>query len=223
MARPRVTLKLATSLDGKIALANGDSQWITGEAARAAGRALRASHDAICVGANTAHLDNPQLTARISGKPDPVRVIFDSRARLSPKSNLAQSARQVPVVLFCNEGAQDKAEPLTDLGVTVLPIGVNGRGLDIEAALQILHRRGIESLLVEGGGQLAASFVTLGAVDRIEWFRAPMILGSDGRDAIGSVGGPLGLETMDKAYRFTRVNLAEIGDDIHESYERVAR
>jgi len=97
LARPQVTLKLATSLDGKIALANGMSEWITGEKARAEGRKLRARHDAIAVGANTAVLDNPQLTTRLSGEPDPIRVIFDTKLRLSPKSNLVMTAKETPV------------------------------------------------------------------------------------------------------------------------------
>ena len=97
MARPQVTLKLATSLDGKIALANGMSEWITGEKAREEGRKLRATHDAIAVGSNTAVLDNPQLTTRLSGEPDPIRVIFDTKLRLSPKSNLALTAKETPV------------------------------------------------------------------------------------------------------------------------------
>ena len=120
MARPYVTLKLATSLDGKIALANGMSEWITGEAARAAGRKLRARHDAIAVGANTAVLDNPQLTTRIAGEPNPVRVVFDTKLRLSPKSNLALTAKDVPVWLFSEVTTGKVADKLTALGVRLI-------------------------------------------------------------------------------------------------------
>lgn len=216
MARPSITLKLATSMDGKIALANGASEWITSEPARAAGRKLRAAHHAICVGARTAHIDNPQLTTRITGQPNPVRVIFDSRAALSLASNLAKTAREIPVILFCDQSARETQAALEQLGVIVLPVGRTPRGLDIAQALSLLRQRGIDSMLIEGGGRLAASFMALGVIDRIEWFRAPIILGGDGRDAIGD----LGLSSMADIYRFTRVQARSIGDDLHETYQR---
>jgi len=153
LRRPFVTLKLATSLDGKIALANGQSEWITSERSRLQGRMLRGQHDAIAVGGNTAVVDNPQLTTRIMGQADPQRVIFDSRLRL----------------------------------------------------------------LVEGGGILAASFLRLGIVDRIDWFRAPIILGADGRSAVGD----LGIEAMSDVFKLPRVHLSELGDDIYERYQRI--
>ncbi len=215
--RPFITLKLATSLDGKIALANGQSEWITGEASRAQGRALRATHDAIAVGANTAVLDNPQLTTRISGQPDPQRVIFDSQLRLSPESNLAKTARDIPVLAFHDSGLGTSDNPLKNLGVFLLPVARNTAGLDIAEALGVLRNRGIESLLVEGGGTLAASFLALGVVDRIDWFRAPMILGGDGRCGVGG----LGFTRLSQAHRLSRVELREVGDDIYERYQRV--
>lgn len=214
MKRPYITLKLATSLDGKIALANGQSEWITGEASRAAGRRLRATHDSIAVGANTAVLDNPQLTTRIAGQADPVRVIFDSGLRLSPDSNLALTAKTTPVWVFCRSATVGNAEALANSGVTLLPVNYDN-GLDVAEALEVLHRRDIKSLLVEGGGTLAASFIKLGVVDVIEWFRAPIILGGDGRNGIGD----LGLEQLDMARRFERVSVSELGTDIHERYE----
>lgn len=217
LPRPHITLKLATSLDGKIALSNGESEWITGEEARRAGRKLRASHDAIAVGANTAVLDNPQLTTRLADMPDPVRIVFDSNLRLLPQSNLAQTAKDTPVWVFCKEDHSNGAEPLKALGVDILQIPYD-KGLDISAALEILGRRNIDRLLVEGGGQLAASFVRLGLIDVIEWFRAPMILGGDGRNAIGD----LGLERMMDVYHYQRTGLQELGPDLHETYERVS-
>lgn len=180
------------------------------------GRELRAKHDAIAVGANTAHLDNPQLTSRIPNAPDPVRVIFDSRARLSPLSNLAQTTQETPVFLFCESGHDEKTKVLLELGVKILPVEKTSSGLDILSAMQILRSQGIDSLLIEGGGKLAASFIALGIVDRIEWFRAPMILGGDGRDSVGD----LLLESMDAAYRYERVGLEPIGVDIHETYQK---
>ena len=215
MARPYITLKLATSLDGRIALANGMSEWITGEAARAQGRKLRARHDAIAVGANTAVMDNPQLTTRIAGEPNPVRVVFDTKLRLSPKSNLALTAKDVPVWVFSEVTTGKVADNLTALGVRLIKVPIS-LGVDLTAAMSILKENGIASLLVEGGGTIAASFLRLDAIDNLEWFRAPLILGGDGRSAIGD----LNLEDLNLAARFNRVSLQELGDDIYERYER---
>lgn len=217
MARPQVTLKLATSLDGKIALANGMSEWITGEKARAEGRKLRSSHDAIAVGANTAELDNPQLTTRLSGKPNPIRVIFDTKLRLSPKSNLAMTANETAVWVFTDIVTGDVANTLKNLGVRLFKASSN-QSVNLEMALQILHDNGVTSLLVEGGGTLAASFLRLGAIDVIEWFRAPIIMGGDSRGSIGN----LDLTDMNLAKRFNRIELRDLGNDIHERYERIA-
>lgn len=216
MIRPHITLKLATSLDGKIALANGQSEWITGEKSRAAGRKLRAAHDAIAVGANTAVMDNPQLTTRIAGQPDPIRVIFDTHLRLSPESNLALTARTNPVWVFCAHDQGRTAEDLKNLGIVLLPVGF-GQGLDVSEAMAVLKRKNIDRLLVEGGGTLAASFMKLGIVDVIEWFRAPIILGGDGRNGVGD----LGLEELDLARTYNRASISELGDDMHERYERI--
>lgn len=217
MPRPSVTLKLATSLDGKIALANGQSEWITGEAAREAGRRLRGSHDGIAVGANTAVLDNPQLTTRIDGLPNPVRIVFDSQLRLSVDSNLVQTAQETPTWVFTKSLEVSYANTLKNNGVVVLPVAYD-KGLDVPAALDILHRRSITTLLVEGGGQLAASFLKTGCVDRIEWFRAPLILGGDGRDCIGA----LGLENLMSARQYERVEWRELGPDMYERYEKLS-
>ncbi len=209
-----MTLKLATSLDGKIALANGLSEWITGEKSRAEGRKLRARHDAIAVGSNTAVLDNPQLTTRIAGEADPIRIVFDTKLRLSPKSNLALTARETPVWVFSEVTDGEVADTLTELGVRLIKTPINF-GIDLTAALQVLHDNGVRSLLVEGGGTLAASFLRLGAIDIIEWFRAPIILGGDGRGAIGD----LGLDSLNLAHHFERIDMTELGDDVHERYE----
>ena len=216
MKRPNITLKLATSLDGKIALANGQSEWITGEKSREAGRRLRGEHDAIAIGSNTAVLDNPQLTTRISGAPNPIRVVFDTHLRLSPKSNLAQSTKLAPVWLFCQSKESERAEILCYLGVKLFPVAYDN-GLDIQNALKILLQNNVHSLLIEGGGTLAASFIKLDVIDNIEWFRAPVILGGDGRNAIGD----LGLESLNLVHKFNRVSVFEIGEDIYEKYERV--
>lgn len=192
------------------------SEWITGDKARAAGRKLRAVHDAIAVGANTAVIDNPQLTTRIGGLPDPIRIIFDSNLRLSSESELAKSAKNIPVWVFCKSDVGAKADILKALSIRLFPVPYTDT-LNIEAALKVMLRGGVRRLLVEGGGTLAASFLRADVVDRIDWFRAPLILGGDGRSAVGD----LGLTDLNMAGRFSRTSVTEMGDDLHEEYERI--
>ena len=219
--RPKITLKLATSLDGKIALANGQSQWVTSEAARAHGRELRFENDAIAVGVNTAILDNPRLTSRTPGKPDPIRIVFDSMLRLSLDSHLITTAKQTPTWIF--SAAESFVYPdnlaaaraVRELGVSLYEIP-GSSGLNLEDALAIMTRNGIRSLLVEGGGTLIASFIREGLFDEIHWYRAPVLLGGDGRDCVGA----LSLTEMDQAIRLRRIKVAEVGLDQHEVYVR---
>ncbi len=215
--RPRVTLKLATSLDGRIATASGESQWITGEAARAEGHRLRASHDSILVGIGTALADDPMLTVRIPGLEDrqPVRIVLDSRQRLDPGSRLARSALESPVIVVT---IQLPAPALVRAGVEVIQVhaGRDGR-VSLNHTLTALRAKGFISLLVEGGGEVAASFLRGDVVDRIEWFRAPILLGAEGRPGVGS----LAIEELGQARRFRRLAAEPCGDDLWERYERL--
>ncbi|MCS6625189.1 RibD family protein [Roseibacterium beibuensis] len=215
--RPRVTLKLATSLDGRIATASGESQWITGEAARAEGHRLRASHDAILIGVGTALADDPLLTVRQPGLEhrQPVRVVLDSRQRLSPGSKLALTARESPVIVLT---VQLPAPALVRAGVEVIQVhaGRDGRP-SLTHVLTALRGRGLISLLVEGGGEVAASFLRCDAVDRLEWFRAPILLGAEGRPCVGT----LAVEELGQARRFRRLAAEPCGDDLWERYERL--
>ena len=211
----RVTLKLATSLDGKIALADGQSEWITGEKARRKGRALRAEHDAIAIGSNTAVIDNPQLTTRLGDLPDPMRVVFDTRLRLDPQSNLARTADEVPTVALCGPGHE--AGELRELGVSVVEAPLDGDHVALEPALSALHRMGVRTLLVEGGGRLAAAFLMAGLVDRLEWFTAPKLIGGDGRDCVAAMS----MRRMSDVLAFRRTGLQELDDDLHESFEAI--
>ena len=214
--RPRVTLKLATSLDGRIATASGESQWITGEVARAEGHRLRASHDAILVGVGTALADDPLLTVRQPGLEDqqPVRIVLDSRQRLDPASKLVRSAREAPLVVMT---VQLPSPVLVKAGVEVIKVhaGSDGRP-SLKHTLTALRGRGLISLLVEGGGEVAASFLRADVVDRIEWFRAPILLGAEGRPGIGS----LAVDELRQASRFRRLAVEPCGDDLWERYER---
>jgi diaminohydroxyphosphoribosylaminopyrimidine deaminase/5-amino-6-(5-phosphoribosylamino)uracil reductase len=212
----RVTLKLATSLDGRIATASGESRWITGEAARAAVHALRADHDAVLIGVETAIADDPELTVRsanFTGR-QPARVVLDSRQRLASDCKLVRTARQTPTYVVSIDNSNNR---LTDAGVKVLTVKAVGERPDLKASLEALEAEGIGSVLVEGGGQVAASFIRCELVDQIEWFRAPIVLGGEGRPAIGS----LALTELAKAPRFKRVALDAVGDDLWERYERI--
>ena len=212
----RVTLKLATSLDGRIATASGESRWITGEAARAAVHRLRSRHDAVLVGIETALADDPELTVRLPdyGGPQPARVVLDSRQRLWPESRLVKTARQTPTYLVAT--TEPRAE-LTDAGVRVLQVRAVGEDRpELKSVTQTLEQAGLSSLFVEGGGQVAASFLRCGLVDAIEWFRAPILIGGEGRPAVGA----LALAALADAPHFRRTEVHEVGDDLWERYER---
>ena len=213
--RPKITLKLATSLDGKIALANGDSKWITSEASRAHGRYLRAENDAIAVGANTAELDDPHLTSRVPGRKNPIRVVFDSTLRLSPSSHLVTTATETPTWVFTRKGSEEKAGILRAAGVTVHTV-TDENGLRLAESLEILAKAGVRSILIEGGGTLIASFIRAGFYDTLYWYRAPVLLGGDGRDCIGA----LSLTKIGHAIRLHRMKTSEVGQDLHEIYVR---
>ncbi|MDP1913261.1 RibD family protein [Brevundimonas sp.] len=215
--RPRVTLKLATSLDARIATASGESQWITGEEARLEGHRLRAAHDAVLVGVETALADDPQLTARLPGRPidQPVRVVLDSRQRLGLESNLVRTARETPLIVFT---VQFPSPGLEAAGVRVIKVHAAPDGRpSLSHTLAALYGEGIRSLLVEGGGQVAASFLRADAVDRIEWFRAPILLGAEARPGVGS----LDVALLGEARRFRRIAVEPLGSDLLERYERL--
>jgi diaminohydroxyphosphoribosylaminopyrimidine deaminase/5-amino-6-(5-phosphoribosylamino)uracil reductase len=218
--RPRVILKLATSLDGRIATASGESRWITSELARAEVQRMRAAADAVMIGAGTARADDPELLARTDPPPlrQPLRVVLDTFFSLPPKGRLFASLQQAPLLLIgATEGEPDRRAALEAAGARTAVVGADTRGgVDVGAALQVLAAEGIRSLLTEGGGQLAASLISAAAVDRVEWFRAPIVLGSEGRPAIGA----LALGRLAEAPGWRRVALRELGPDLWESYER---
>ncbi len=230
----RVTLKLATSLDGRIATASGESKWITGPAAREEVHRLRAQHQAILVGVETAIADDPELTVRLPGFVgiQPARVVLDSRQRLPQETKLVRDAGRLDTVVVSTTAPNKR---LTDAGVTVLQVESQDARPDLPQALNALsgwlNRRVSDrlsvtmpedftfdgALMIEGGGQVAASFLKAGLVDAIEWFRAPIVLGDEGRPAIGEFV----LERLAGAPRFRRLAVHEVGDDLWERYERL--
>ena len=207
--RMRVTLKLATSLDGRIATSTGESQWITGESARLEGHRLRAAHDAILVGVETVLADDPELTARLPGRPvdQPLRVVLDSSLRTPPTAKVAVADSLILTV----------AEP-QPIGTAIVERVEAEQGRpSVRACLTALGRKGVSSVLIEGGGQVAASFLRAGLVDRLEWFRAPILLGDEGRPCVAA----LALSRLSDAPRFRRLAVEPCGDDLWERYERI--
>lgn len=218
-ARPSVTLKLATSLDGRIALASGESKWITGEAARAEVHHLRAAHDAVIVGSETVLADDPELTARTNPMPtkQPLRVVADSRGRVPASAKLFSTLEMGPVAIATLETMDLDRWPSTQgLQFWMLPAGEGSSSVSLVEMMNSAERAGVTSMMVEGGGQLAAAFIRAGLVDRIEWFRAPILLGGDARPCLGG----LGLEKLALAPTYERTSVREIGPDLWESYLR---
>jgi len=214
LGRPLVTFKLATSLDGRIAIANGESQWITGPPARERAHALRASHDAIMVGTGTVVADDPQLTCRLPGlgRRSPVRVVIDRHLRIPPAARIIADAHRVPTwVLTLRSADPGRRAAFLANGVTLIDFNDDGEGqIDLAAALGVLGERGITRLLVEGGARLAAAFFRARLVDRLVWVHAPLVIGGDGIPAIAGFD----LATLADARAFERLSTETIGDDV---------
>jgi diaminohydroxyphosphoribosylaminopyrimidine deaminase/5-amino-6-(5-phosphoribosylamino)uracil reductase len=214
LGRPLVTLKLASSLDGRIATPSGESRWITGPVARQRAHLLRATHDAILVGTGTAIDDDPQLTCRLPGLADhsPVRVALDRHLRIPPSAHLIAEARQTPTwVVTLASADQAHQQALCEAGVLVIPAEPDAVGhIDLARALSLLSERGLTRLLVEGGGRLAAALLSLGLVDRLVWLHAPLLLGGDAVPAIAA----LGLDRLADAPEFERVSSETVGSDV---------
>lgn len=204
-----VTLKLATSLDGRIATASGESRWITGEAARLEGHRLRAAHDAILVGVETVLADDPALTVRLPGRPvdQPLRVVMDSRLRTPATAKVATADALILTAIEPHAIGEAMVEQVETEDGRPSPV----------AALAAIRRTGATSVLIEGGGQVAASFLRAGLVDRLEWFRAPILLGGEGRPCVAG----LALAKLADAPTFRRVSVEPLGDDLWERYERI--
>lgn len=207
----RITLKIATSLDGRIGTSTGESQWITGPESRLQGHRLRAQHDAVLVGVETVLADDPRLTVRLpdgEDGQDPLRVVLDSRLRTPSFARLAKAG-----TLILTTRAPIPVGEAEVLRVT----GDTANRPAISAVLDTLRDRGVSSLMIEGGGRVAACFVAAGVVDAIEWFRAPILLGGDGRPGVAA----LSLARLAHAPRYRRLAAEPLGDDLWERYERV--
>jgi diaminohydroxyphosphoribosylaminopyrimidine deaminase/5-amino-6-(5-phosphoribosylamino)uracil reductase len=211
---PLVTLKLATSLDGRIATASGESRWITGPAARERAHLLRATNDAILVGTDTVIADDPELTCRLPGLAgrSPVRVVLDRRLRIPPTATVFDAPAASPVwVVTSATTDQARKTALRDGGIEIIEIEAGGPdGLDLPAVLAALGGRGLTRLLVEGGGRLAAALLRQRLIDRLVWFHAPVLIGGDGVPAVA----PLGFAALAEAPQFEPLACETLGKDV---------
>jgi diaminohydroxyphosphoribosylaminopyrimidine deaminase/5-amino-6-(5-phosphoribosylamino)uracil reductase len=211
--RPFVHLKLATTLDGRIAAAGGDSKWVTGERARLRAHELRAEAGAVLVGANTARTDDPMLTARDLPAPPPhiTRVVLDPHLTTSPESRLSNSTDEASVVVFAAQTALDGRETkLENRGVEVVATPGSPEEMDLHFVLEELGGRGIKGLLVEGGGETATRFVREGLADKMTLFYAPKLLGAEGVPMIGALRATKVAESL----RFSISDVEKIGEDM---------
>jgi len=211
--RPRIIAKWAMTLDGKINTSTGESRWITGEAARNVVHRIRGRMDGILVGSGTAAADDPLLTPRPAGSRVPTRIVLDSGAKLSPESQLARTAREVPVLLGVAQSASaENCARLAAAGCEILSLGgatPNDRLLEL---LDELGRRRMTNVLVEGGSRLLGSLVDLGQIDEVHAFVAPIIVG--GAAALSPIGG-LGIGKLPQALRLADPQTEQCGPDLY--------
>jgi len=216
--RPLVTLKLAASLDGRIATKTGESRWITGLAARERTHALRASHDAILVGTGTVIADDPELTCRLPGLVghSPLRVVLDRTLRVPLGARVfAETGAVATWVVTLPSAAPERQAELSRRGVELIAVAPDEAGrIDLAAALRALGDRGLTRILVEGGGTLAASLLRAGLVDRLVWAHAPLLIGGDGIPSVAA----LGLDHLAAAPGFELLATERVGADVVESF-----
>jgi len=218
VGRPLVTLKLASSFDGRIATATGQSKWITGAQARRLVHAERARHDAVMIGAGTARADDPSLTVRDLGvRHQPVRVVISRHLDLPLMGQLARTAGDVPLWLCHGPGAgPERIDVWQGLGARLLSCAVKGVQLDPDDVLRQLGVAGLTRVFCEGGGALAASLLASDLVDEMIGFTAGLAIGAEGLPSIGA----LGLERLEAAPRFRLVDTCAIGSDVVHRWVR---
>ena len=212
LGRPMLSLKLATSFDGRIATGTGESRWITGASSRRLVHAERARHDAVMVGAGTARADDPMLDIREMGQVhQPVRVVLTRGLDLPLNGRLAASARLQPFWILHGRGASaELIAAWKGLGARLFAVPEIAGRLDVNQALQVLGAEGLTRVFCEGGGALAASLLRAGLVDRLVGFTAGLALGAEGRASLGEIG----LQRLADAPRFSLVESRVVGGDV---------
>ncbi len=213
LGRPHVTLKLATTLDGRIALANGRSKWISSPAARAFVHRLRDASDAVMVGSETALADDPILNVRRGGRilRTPIRVLLDGRLRVPKTARIFNVSDDAQTWVICREGARGMRRARASASrLLVIPRAKDGF-VDLPRAFRRLAKEGLTTVLVEGGGRLAAALLRADLVDEVHWILAPMLIGGDGRAALGA----LELENLAEAVSIDPIRVVRRGVDLH--------
>ncbi len=217
--RPLFRLKSASTLDGKIATATRESQWLTGPESRRAAHAMRGRHDAVMVGVGTVLADDPELTCRIEGfRSAPlVRLVVDSHLRTPLLSKLVRTAGESPLWIMHRNGADpSRKSALEKAGVRLIELPASPAGIDLRAAAERLAQGGLTRILVEGGGTLAAGLLRADMVDRLAWFHAPGIIGGDGWPAAAGFG----VTSLAGMPRFVPVAQERFGDDMLTTYRK---
>lgn len=217
--RPMITLKTAMTLDGKIATVTGSSQWITGEPARRDAHQLRARHDAILVGIGTVLADDPRLTARVRGARDPIRVVLDSALRTPPNARLLPKRGGPRTIIATGDRApESRARRLANAGAEVWRFKLRGDGrIPLDKLVGRLGKADVLSLLVEGGGEVHASFLARRLVDQVVLYVAPMVVGGPAPSWVGGAG----VATLAKAYGFVPDDQPHyLGADLRLAFRR---
>lgn len=207
---PLVTLKLASTLDGKIAASSGDSKWITGTASRKHVHKMRSVNDAVMVGIGTVLRDNPELTTRLVKGENPVRIVVDSALRIPMHAKVLDDQRGSVLIATTKMGMSEKVKRLKAKGAEVLVLPVKDNGVDLRELMTELGKREITSVMMEGGARLAASALRQGVVDKVALFYAPKIVGQEGLSMIGE----LGIKKLTHALNLKNMSCTKLGDDI---------
>jgi diaminohydroxyphosphoribosylaminopyrimidine deaminase/5-amino-6-(5-phosphoribosylamino)uracil reductase len=206
--KPFITLKLAISLDGRIATSTSDSQWITGEQSRRFVHYLRATHDAVMVGRGTVDADDPALNVRGFGERNqPVRVIIDSHMNAAPNGNLANTANSTPV-WFCHTAGANFT-PWANTGAVSIPCETTDNRVDITDAMTQLANAGLTRVFCEGGGTLGGSLIQSGLVDQLIIMQAGVAIGADGKPSLGAMNNTI----LANAPRFDLDHTRQLGND----------
>jgi diaminohydroxyphosphoribosylaminopyrimidine deaminase/5-amino-6-(5-phosphoribosylamino)uracil reductase len=217
---PLVTLKLAASLDGRIATMTGDSRWITSETSRRFVHRLRSDHDAILVGAETVIRDDPELTCRLRGGRNPLRVILDGRLRVPLHARVLTNTVSAATLVVTGRGASGaRARQMEAMGVEVLRLPAKAGQLSMVRLLRALAQRSVMSVLIEGGATVAALALTARSVDRVLVFYAPKLIGGDGRPMLG----PLGVRHLRQAPRLGALRIKRFATDVLVATEVLGR
>ena len=214
--RPYVVMKYAMTMDGKIAAYTGASKWITGEKARNQVQEMRHQYMGILAGIGTVLKDNPMLNVRLEGKKSPVRIICDSRLRIPLDSQICQTARQYPTLVACGEGSQKAAAKLEEAGIEIISVPDSQGRVDLKRLMAELGRRKIDSVLIEGGGELNESALRAGIVQELKVFVAPKLFG--GSAAFSPVTGP-GISLPHDAWNAALEKVSTIGEDLLLEYK----